>query len=229
MNRRLIALTLLTAAVVGWGNTTRSTAAPAVSPATPRIERPAATPPSALSLGSEGDQVEALQSRFDRWGYTIAVDGEFGPQTDSVVRSWQRSNGITVDGIVGPETSGTFDVADALTGNSTPAASTTATRNPPVADPPLTVEQMIRDVWPDELEERALVIAYRESRYVPTAHNYCCHGLFQIYFRVHRGWLADYGVTSIDQLYDPMTNVRMAYVLYQRAGGWGPWKQTDPG
>jgi hypothetical protein len=48
----------------------------------------------------------------------------------------------------------------------------------------------------------------------------------QIYWSIHRSWMADHGVTSVEQLYDPETNARMAYLLYQRAGGWGPWAQT---
>ncbi len=85
------------------------------------------------------------------------------------------------------------------------------------------VKQIIRDVWPDELEDRALEIAFRESRYVPTAKNYCCYGIFQIYWSVHKSWLDDIGITNDQQLYDPATNARAAYALYERAGGWGPW------
>ena len=61
---------------------------------------------------------------------------------------------------------------------------------------------------------------------MPTAKNFCCYGLFQIYWNVHKSWLADIGITSDQQLYDPATNARAAYALYQRAGGWGPWAQT---
>jgi hypothetical protein len=31
------------------------------------------------------------------------------------------------------------------------------------------------------------------------------------------------GVTSATQLYDPTVNATVAYALYQRAGGFGPW------
>ena len=86
------------------------------------------------------------------------------------------------------------------------------------------MKQIIRDVWPDDLEERALEIANRESRFVPTAKNFCCYGLFQIYFEVHKSWLDDLGVTRAEQLFDPLTNARAAYTLYQRSGGWGPWQ-----
>jgi len=97
-----------------------------------------------------------------------------------------------------------------------------AVRIDPPAPPPCDVECIIRDVWPDQLEDRALRIAWRESRFVPTARNACCYGLFQIYFTVHRAWLADYGVTSPADLYDPRTNATVAYALYQKAG-WAPW------
>ena len=65
---------------------------------------------------------------------------------------------------------------------------------PPAPPAPGEIEQIIRDVWPDDLEEQALRIAWRESNYNPRAQNYCCSGLFQIYYEVHAGWLAELGV-----------------------------------
>ncbi|MEQ1701414.1 MAG: LysM peptidoglycan-binding domain-containing protein, partial [Ilumatobacteraceae bacterium] len=86
------------------------------------------------------------------------------------------------------------------------------------------VEAIIRYVWPDNLEDEAVRIATRESNLTPGVRNFCCYGLFQIYFSVHRVWLAQSGVTSAEQLYDPLTNAYIAYALYLKAGGWGPWK-----
>lgn len=85
------------------------------------------------------------------------------------------------------------------------------------------VISIIRFVWPDDLEDKALAIAERESNFVPTANNYCCYGLFQIYWSVHQRWLWNMGVSSASQLYDPATNAAAAFALYQRSGGWGPW------
>jgi hypothetical protein len=86
------------------------------------------------------------------------------------------------------------------------------------------VQAMIREIWPDELEEKALQIAFRESRYQATAYNgWCCYGVFQIHWNAHKGWLAGIGVTSSQQLLDARTNIQIAYTIYQRAGGWGPW------
>ncbi len=102
---------------------------------------------------------------------------------------------------------------------------TTAAPSPPPARTASAaeVEAIIRSVWPDDLEERALQIAWRESNLNPSARNSCCYGLFQVYWNVHRSWLSGLGITSVSQLYDPATNARAALGLYQRAGGWGPW------
>jgi LysM repeat protein len=85
------------------------------------------------------------------------------------------------------------------------------------------VEAIIRDVWPDELEDEAIRIARRESNLRPAARNACCYGLFQIYYTVHKGWLGAIGITSAQQLFDPRSNATAGYTLYQRSGGWGPW------
>jgi LysM repeat protein len=85
-------------------------------------------------------------------------------------------------------------------------------------------QQIIRDVWPDELEEKALQVAERESNFYADADNgWCCVGLFQIYWTVHQSWLDDYGIVVRDDLKDARKNAQAAYALYQRAGGWGPW------
>jgi LysM repeat protein len=96
-----------------------------------------------------------------------------------------------------------------------------------VAYKPKDVIQIIREEWPDELEERAIEIARRESRLVPNVigiPNGCCYGLFQIYYRWHKNWLPQVGVTNPDQLLDPRLNARAAYRMYQRNNGWGPWE-----
>ena len=52
----------------------------------------------------EADITSEVQAKLKSYGYTIAVDGIYGPQTTRVVKSWQRSNGLLVDGIAGPIT-----------------------------------------------------------------------------------------------------------------------------
>lgn len=85
------------------------------------------------------------------------------------------------------------------------------------------IEQMIRDIWPDSLEEQAIAIAVRESNLNPWAKNYCCYGLFQIYWEVHKSWLPSIGVTHAEMLFDARLNIQAALVVYQRAGSWRPW------
>jgi N-acetylmuramoyl-L-alanine amidase len=53
----------------------------------------------------KGEDVREVQTILKNKGfYTGEIDGSFGPLTDSAVRSFQRSNGLEVDGMVGPKT-----------------------------------------------------------------------------------------------------------------------------
>ncbi|WP_461613167.1 peptidoglycan-binding domain-containing protein [Clostridium sp. Marseille-QA1073] len=57
-----------------------------------------------LSIGSSGSDVRVLQDCLIYIGYSLESDGYFGPRTESAVKSFQRSHGLTPDGIVGPLT-----------------------------------------------------------------------------------------------------------------------------
>lgn len=65
---------------------------------------PIVEPRPMLRRGDHGDAVRTLQQALNRFGYGLVVDGDFGPKTDAAVRAFQRSQGIGVDGIVGPIT-----------------------------------------------------------------------------------------------------------------------------
>ena len=84
--------------------------------------------------------------------------------------------------------------------------------------------QIIRDVFPDALEKRALEIVQRESHTNAAAYNFCCYGLFQIHFQAHKSWLATMGVTNPSQLLDAGTNARAALTLYKRSNSWAAWE-----
>lgn len=64
---------------------------------------PAADRP-VLRRGLRGDVVGELQSLLRDQGYPIAIDGDFGPATETVVRHFQAQRGLEADGIVGPVT-----------------------------------------------------------------------------------------------------------------------------
>ncbi|MEV6166514.1 N-acetylmuramoyl-L-alanine amidase [Streptomyces sp. NPDC052052] len=57
------------------------------------------------SNGSTGAQVKAVQQLLNEQGYSVgAVDGDFGPATESAVKAYQTTHGLTSDGIVGSKT-----------------------------------------------------------------------------------------------------------------------------
>lgn len=58
-----------------------------------------------LAFGSKGADVFQLQRKLKEKGFDPGpVDGDFGPMTLQAVYSFQASNGLVVDGIVGPVT-----------------------------------------------------------------------------------------------------------------------------
>ena len=83
---------------------------------------------------------------------------------------------------------------------------------------------IIREIWPNRLEERALAIAKRESKLNAANVSWCCVGLFQLHWSAHKSWLARMGITAPEQLLDARTNAEAALELYRRNSGWGPWE-----
>lgn len=130
----------------------------------------------------------------------------------------------------------------AIAARPTPSAPTSPANSPATTAParptgpaassetPAEVEALIRSIWPAELADRAVEIARRESRLRPGVYNgHCCYGVFQIHWNAHRSWLVGRGVTSAQHLLDARTNIAMAYQIYLRAGGWGPWRLASDG
>ena len=85
-------------------------------------------------------------------------------------------------------------------------------------------EKVIREIFPDQLENRAVAIARRESKLNAANWNWCCIGLFQINWWSHKSWLKAEGITEPEQLLNARTNAEVAWMVYKRAGGWGPWE-----
>ena len=60
---------------------------------------------SQISFGSKNDDVTELQNLLKNNGYKdLAIDGNFGSQTQAAVKDYQEKKGLAVDGIVGPNT-----------------------------------------------------------------------------------------------------------------------------
>lgn len=66
---------------------------------------PPTTPCPTLRIGNRGASVQRLQQLLRNEGYNPgAIDGIFGPRTQTAVMAFQRDTHIAVDGIVGVQT-----------------------------------------------------------------------------------------------------------------------------
>jgi peptidoglycan hydrolase-like protein with peptidoglycan-binding domain len=52
-----------------------------------------------LKRGLAGEPVRRLQAKLG-----VPVDGEFGPNTETALKNWQKGKGLNADGIAGPDT-----------------------------------------------------------------------------------------------------------------------------
>ena len=68
-----------------------------------------------LRYNDRGAAVTQLQQMLSQLGYSVAVDGVFGPGTETAVKNFQAANSLKVDGIAG---SATLTLLRALTGTS---------------------------------------------------------------------------------------------------------------
>lgn len=61
--------------------------------------------PVLSKYGSRSDEVRQIQTKLKELGYFNSnVDGIFGAKTQSAVKAFQKSKGLTADGIAGPKT-----------------------------------------------------------------------------------------------------------------------------
>jgi N-acetyl-anhydromuramyl-L-alanine amidase AmpD len=56
------------------------------------------------SHNSSCPDVRVWQDKMRSRGWSIGVDGQFGPQSEDVCKKFQREKGLTADGLVGPAT-----------------------------------------------------------------------------------------------------------------------------
>jgi N-acetyl-anhydromuramyl-L-alanine amidase AmpD len=52
----------------------------------------------------QGSDVHTWQQQMAARGWSLAVDGQYGPESQGVCRQFQAEKGLAVDGIVGPDT-----------------------------------------------------------------------------------------------------------------------------
>ena len=74
--------------------------------------------------GSSGQTVKTIQTKLKNWGYyNGSVDGIYGSQTAEAVKYFQRSNGLTADGVVGPATLAKLGMSTTTSGSGGSASS----------------------------------------------------------------------------------------------------------
>lgn len=189
-----------------------------------------ASPAVQVATCATGDAVTRVQQRLAAFGYTVAVDGDYGPQTTRAVRHFQKVNGLVADGIAGPITSAALGITAGATAVS-PAVRGAQTQITPPPPAPVSFDAkcpqyvgLVEFFSPGWDVQRMDAIMYRESRCRPdvTSNTGCCRGLFQIH-QLHVPNLGVCGVYSASDLFDPGKNVCAAAVVYRRAGGMSPW------
>lgn len=85
------------------GGTTPAPPAPQPAPTTDFARKVRMLP--TLKRGSKGQHVRNMQGLLIAHGNKLAVDGDFGPNTERVLRDWQaRTRALAADGICGPAT-----------------------------------------------------------------------------------------------------------------------------
>ena len=76
----------------------------ALAPTAPPAGLPIPYPNIAMKHGSSGTHVRNVQRGLKEWGWTLVVDGVFGPKTTAAVVEFQKQERLQSDGIVGPKT-----------------------------------------------------------------------------------------------------------------------------
>lgn len=86
---------------------------------------PTARAGTVLEVGSRGDDVIKVQKRLIQYDYLDGTaDGRYGEATRDAVRLFQKRNGLTVDGKVGPATAAALGVT--LSGSNSSTSSSAA-------------------------------------------------------------------------------------------------------
>lgn len=117
---------------------------------------------SNLTKGSTGEAVKTMQTMLIDCGYSCGAtgaDGDFGNNTLTAVKAFQKNNGLTVDGIYGPATKATLEKAYASHDTS------------PVSQPTIATEQAIWDFFMEKINNAFGVAGLMGNLYAESALN----------------------------------------------------------
>ena len=80
--------------------------------------------------------MQDLQTALNDHGANLAVDGVFGKRTNAAVKDYQASQGLLVDGVVGPDTRGALNGGGGVAtgGASAPSASSSSSSTSSIVD-----------------------------------------------------------------------------------------------
>lgn len=99
-----------------------------------------------LSEGSTGPAVTLLQRDLNITGAHLKVDGDFGPDTEAAVRHFQSVSGLTVDGVVGPDTWGEL-LSDVAARTSVPGPGGGSNAPAPPNEPNPNIASGVQGAW----------------------------------------------------------------------------------
>ena len=100
-----------------------------VSTSTTAAGRVVSDPSASVHLGDTGSGVEQIQTRLVAHGYQVAIDGQFGQQTQQAVMRFQKNKGLTQDGIVGPITWAKLQAPPSSSSSSTTKSTSTTAKS----------------------------------------------------------------------------------------------------
>jgi hypothetical protein len=104
-----------------------------------------------ISEGATGPAVSTLQDWLVAAGYSLAIDGVFGPLTLGAVRDFQAKHGLVVDGIVGPLTWSALAAVVNVKVSAPPPPPPVTTPPPPV-EPPGNIDPATVAAWSNVVE-----------------------------------------------------------------------------
>lgn len=176
-----------------------------------------------LRRGSRGTAVRELQNLLTQKGFPLQTDGIFGFNTDAAVRSFQRSRGLRVDGIVGPNT-----WAALLGSGGTPRVTSPCDRNPY----PLEFSQAAQTAgvpvsWANDPSLCELV--QHESNWNPAAKNprSSAFGLFQFLTSTWQRFLPEVPYGTINPYWQAVGGFRYIRDTYRTPDrAWAFWRAT---